>query len=46
VTDTGLKELMPLNTLAVLTLGYTKVTGEGVKKLQKALPKCEIIHIE
>jgi hypothetical protein len=44
VTDAGLEELKNLKTLSELDLRGTAVTDEGVKKLQKALPKCQILH--
>jgi hypothetical protein len=37
-----LKELAQLKNLTALSLVDTKVTAEGVKELQKALPKCSI----
>lgn len=43
MTDAGLKELAPLTNLTALYLIDTKATDEGVKELQKALPKCKII---
>ena len=42
VTDTGLEYLKGLKQLEVLSLGGTKVTDAGGKKLQQALPKCQI----
>jgi hypothetical protein len=44
VTDEGLEHLTGLTNLRWLNLNETKVTDEGVKKLQKALPNCEIIR--
>ena len=45
VTDAGLEHLKVLTQLQHLTLGPgTRVTDEGVKKLQEALPDCEIRH--
>ena len=41
VTDASLDHLMGLNT-RWLFLRYTKVTDDGVKKLQQALPNCKI----
>jgi len=43
VTDAGLEHLASLQRLGVLSLGHTRVTGEGVKKLQAALPHCQIV---
>ena len=42
VTDAGLVHLKGLTNLQSLGLKNTKVTDAGVKKLQAALPKCEI----
>jgi uncharacterized protein (TIGR03067 family) len=42
VSDVGLKHLHGLKNLAHVELVKTKVTDEGVKKLQRALPDCEI----
>jgi len=44
ITDTGLVHLEGLTKLTYLGLNATKVTDPGVKKLQQALPKCEITH--
>ena len=42
VTDAGLEHLEGLTQLRRLTLEHSKVTDEGVRKLQLALPNCEI----
>jgi hypothetical protein len=42
ITDAGLANLWGLNQLSHLRLGNTKVTDQGIKKLQQALPKCKI----
>jgi hypothetical protein len=44
VTDTGLAHLTGLIQLRELYLGNTRTTDEGVRKLQKALPNCQIIR--
>ena len=44
VTDAGLEHLKGLTTLETLKLDDTQVTDEGVRKLQQALPNCEIKH--
>ena len=44
ITDEGLKEVAKLKNLGVLYLRSTKITDEGAAELQKALPKCEILH--
>jgi hypothetical protein len=42
VTDAGLEHLKGMTKLRALVLRGTKVTEDAVKKLQLALPKCEI----
>ena len=42
VTDAGLEHLTGLSNLEALDLTGTRVTAEGVKKLQQALPNCKI----
>lgn len=42
MTDAGLLHLQGLSQLQVLQLYNTQVTRQGVKKLQQALPNCEI----
>ena len=42
VTDAGLEHLKGLNQLQRLVLVDTKVTDEGVKRLQQALPNCQV----
>jgi hypothetical protein len=44
ISDAGLKELAALKQLIVLSLSGTQVTKNGVAELQKALPKCVIVH--
>lgn len=44
ITDAGLEHLAGLTNLANLHLWEAKVTDAGVAKLQKALPKCNIIR--
>ena len=44
VTDAGLEHLKGLKNLRQLHLKGTQVTPEGVKKLQEALPYCDIEH--
>jgi len=41
-TDSGLEHLMELTRLRRLRIVHTRVTEEGVKKLQQALPECQI----
>jgi len=44
VTDAGLKELVPLKNLTLLGITDNNVvTNAGLKELQRALPKCEIL---
>jgi hypothetical protein len=42
ITDAGLAHLMGLSKLQNLNLSGTKVTVEGVRKLQQAIPRCQI----
>jgi hypothetical protein len=44
ITDVGLLHLEPLTNLQRLTLWNTRVTSQGVKKLQHALPNCNIYY--
>ena len=44
VTDAGLEHLRGLTQLRQLNLDDTQVTNEGVEKLKKSLPNCEISH--
>lgn len=44
VTDAGLEHLKGLSNLYLLDLRETQVTDKGAKKLQQALPKCQIRH--
>ena len=43
MTDSGLKELAACKSLRNLALFDTKVTIEGVKALEDALPQCIIV---
>ena len=42
MSDAGLLHVEALKHLQSLDIQHTKVTDEGVKKLKKALPKCDI----
>jgi len=42
ITDDGLEDLRELKNLKSLSLGGTKVTLQGIQRLQLALPECEI----
>lgn len=42
VTDTGLESLRGLKQLRRLHMAHTDVTDQGVKRLQEALPECDI----
>ncbi len=44
ITDVGLVHIEGLTKLRWLDLGNTKVSAGGVKKLQQALPNCQIIR--
>ncbi|HUT13695.1 MAG TPA: leucine-rich repeat domain-containing protein [Thermoguttaceae bacterium] len=44
ITDAGLDQLKGLANLRSLNLSRTQVTEEGVRRLQQALPNCEIEH--
>ena len=44
ITDGGLLHLETLSNLKQLRIVDSKVTDEGVRKLQQALPNCEIRH--
>jgi hypothetical protein len=44
VTNAGLEHLKGLIHLQSLDLADTKISNEGVRKLQEALPRCEIKH--
>jgi hypothetical protein len=45
VTDAGLEHIKGLTRLRNLSLKDTRVSDEGVKELQEALPNCEISYI-
>jgi len=44
VTDAGLVHLKGLGNLKALDLSATRVTDDGVKQLQEALPNCAIVR--
>ena len=44
VTDAELVHLKDLTKLRILYLSETKVTDDGVKEPQQALPNCDIRH--
>jgi hypothetical protein len=44
VTDAGLESLKKLANLRTLVLKGTRVTDEGVKEFQRALPNCKVYH--
>jgi len=44
ITDAGLEHLEGMTSLVYLDLTDTQVTPEGVKKLQEALPGCQIVY--
>jgi hypothetical protein len=44
ITDAGLESLRGMGGLRRLNLSQTHVTDEGVRRLQHALPNCEITH--
>jgi Leucine-rich repeat (LRR) protein len=44
ITDSGVPLLGKLKNLQRLNLWGTRITDAGVRKLQKALPRCEIIR--
>jgi hypothetical protein len=44
VTDAGLEELKGFKNLRTLGVRQTKVTAEGAKKLNEALPQCQILR--
>jgi hypothetical protein len=43
IGDDGLKHLSGLTELKSLSLNGTQVTDQGIKKLQQALPNCNIV---
>ncbi len=42
VTDSGLLHLHRNKNLAMLFIGNTKITGEGIADLKKAVPNCDV----
>ena len=45
ITDAGLVHLMGLKKLQDLRIGVTAISDEGVKRLHKALPNCEVSRL-
>lgn len=45
ITNAGLEHLTGLSTLRKMNIGGSHISDSGVKKLQEALPNCEIYHI-
>ncbi len=45
ITDAGLPHLESLDNLDTLSLENTRVTFEGLRKLQRALPNCDIDYV-
>jgi serine/threonine protein kinase/Leucine-rich repeat (LRR) protein len=43
LSDTGLAKLVACKTLTTLDVSNTRVTADGVKRFQTALPKCKVI---
>ena len=44
ITDAGLKDVAKMQKLEKLDLTATQITDAGAAELQKALPKCKILH--
>jgi len=44
ITDAGVPHLCRLACLQYLDLHWTKVSDDGIKKLQQALPNCKIVR--
>jgi hypothetical protein len=46
VTDAGLESLASFPSLKTLDVSFTKVSGKGVARLQRAVPNCKITHLQ
>jgi hypothetical protein len=44
ITDLGLEHLKGLRELRQLSLSGTKVTADGIQRLQRALPRLQVVH--
>jgi hypothetical protein len=45
ISDAGLVDLAACKNLRTLYLGETKVSAEGIARLKKALPECDISQV-
>ncbi|HVT30501.1 MAG TPA: hypothetical protein VHE81_21000 [Lacipirellulaceae bacterium] len=44
VSDQGIADISTLKALTFLDIGHTNITQDGIVRLQRALPNCEIQH--